>query len=185
MKTIRSISVFAAAAAISLLALTGCADSQYSRYYCRLYLDNSRMQRHVLAEAMTQYSNVFCRISNEGNSRFKFESNQGVTDDPFPLTEADRRANYSIGIYNAVIVGFGNDGKFYAYDNQCKNCYEGSGLTRYALTMNTDGTATCKTCHRVYDMRIGGLLIKGDRGSNMIQYRAETTGPYGTLNIHN
>lgn len=186
MNRLFSILCGAVAAALLLPTLTGCAESEYSNYYCRLTLDNNRMKNHTLAEAMTQYSNVFCRISREGDTRYKFESNHGGEPTYFPLTDTDRKQNFTIGIYNGVIIGFGNDGKFYAYDNQCADCYRGSGMPRYPLTMNADGTATCKSCHRVFDLKYGGNLVKGDKSKKGLEcYYGNTTGAYGILNVNN
>ena len=88
-------------------------------------------------------------------------------------------------VYNGIIVGFSNlDGKFYAYDNQCRNCYESTSLPRYQLTLGVDGLATCKSCHRVYDMNSHGILVKGDKGKGMIRYKGNTTGAYGVLTVN-
>lgn len=165
----------------------GCADSEYSRYACHLVINNMRLNNMTLGSAMTQESpGVFCRISMEGTTRFKFESNQSSEPTYGSTNAIDQKANWTIGIYNGIIVGFGNlDGEFHAYDNQCPNCYEGSSLPRYPLTMNTDGTASCRSCHRSYNMNNGGVLVSGDRGKGLIRYRASTTGPLGVLSVNN
>lgn len=167
--------------------ITGCADSEYSRYPCHLVINNLNVNNSTLASAMNPNSTgVFCRISKEGTTRFKFESNQGGEPTYGTQTKIDNNANWTIGIYNGIIVGYGNlDGNFYAYDNQCRTCYESSGLPRYALTLGADGTATCKSCHRVYDMNSGGIIVKGDKGKGMIRYHAMTTGPQGVLTVNN
>lgn len=172
---------------LATLSLFACADSEYSNYACHLVVNNLTLKNMMLGSAMTQESpGVFCRISMEGTTRLKFESNQSSEPSYSAALSIDQKANWSIGIYNAIIVGFGNlDGKFHAYDNQCPNCYESSGLPRYGLTMNTDGTATCKSCHRSYDMNNDGLLVKGDKGRGLIRYRAQTTGPFGVLSVNN
>lgn len=169
------------------ILLSACGESEYSRYVCHLVINNNTMMNMTLGSAMTENSpGVFCRISREGTTRFKFESNQSSTPTYGAIIAIDQKAQWTIGIYNGIIVGFGNlDHKFHAYDNQCRNCYESSGLTRYALTMNSDGTATCKSCHRVYDMNNDGILVKGDKGSGLIRYRATTTGPLGVLSVNN
>lgn len=174
-------------AGAAVMLLSACADSEYSNYPCHLVINNSTMQNMTLGSAMNAMSpGVFCRISRDGKTRFKFETNQNSEPSYGMLTAIDQKAQWTIGIYNAIIVGFGNQtGKFYAYDSQCRNCYESSGLTRYALTMNTDGTATCRYCHRVYDMNSGGILIKGDKGRGMIEYRGNTTGTFGILTVNN
>lgn len=175
---------------IALLLLTvfsACADSEYSNYRCHLVINNNIIKDNTLASAMNENSTgVFCRISLDGTRQYKFESNQGGTPTYGTLTAIDQNAKWAIGVYNGIIVGFSNiDHTFMAYDNQCRNCYESSGLTRYALTMNTNGTATCKNCRRIYDMNNNGNIINGDNGKGLIRYRASTTGPLGVLSVNN
>lgn len=174
-------------AVCAAVALGGCADSEYSSYACHLVINNLNVNNMTLASAMTAESpGVFCRISKEGTTRFKFESNQGGDATYSLLNAIDQNAGWMIGIYNGIIVGFGNlDATFHAYDNQCPTCYSNTGLPRYALSLGTDGHATCKSCKRVYDMNNGGLLISGDKGKGMIRYRAATTGPFGVLSVNN
>ncbi len=181
-----AIAIAASLCCMALVLFFSCADSEYSRYACHLSINNATMQNMTLGSAMTENSpGIFVRISREGTTQFKFESNQGTTTYG-AITAIDQKAQWTIGIYNGVIVGFGAiDRKFMAYDNQCPNCYESSGLTRYALTMNTDATATCRYCQRVYDLNNGGILVKGDKGSGLIKYRAYTTGTFGVLQINN
>lgn len=172
----------------ALLALMtgGCAEPEYSNYPCHLVMNNLNLKNPTLASAMTADSpGVFCRISKEGMARFKFESNQGGDPTYSPQNKIDNEANWTLGVYNGIIVGFSNlDGKFYAYDNQCRNCYESTSLPRYQLTLGVDGLATCKSCHRVYDMNSHGILVKGDKGKGMIRYKGNTTGAYGVLTVN-
>lgn len=181
-KTIAKAALLAAA-----MTLGGCAESEYSGYACHLVINNQTMQNMTLGSAMNSLSpGVFCRISRDGTTRFKFETNQGDSPTYSTMTAIDQKAQWTIGIYNAVIVGFARDtGVFYAYDNQCRNCYEGSGMPRYALRITPDGLATCQSCHRQYDMNNRGMLAKGDKGKGMIVYRASTTGPFGVLSVNN
>lgn len=170
------------------ILFSACADSEYSKYRCYLMINNNIIKDNTLASAMNAAApGIFCRISMEGTSKFKFESNQGGSPTYSVLTAIDQNSKWTIGVYNGIIVGYGNlDNKFHAYDNQCKNCYESSGLTRYALTMNTNGTATCKSCHRVYDLNNGGHLISGDKGKGLITYRTGSNPvPYGVLAVNN
>ncbi len=173
--------------ACAVAAFSGCADAEYSGYACRLVINNLNVNNMTLASAMTAASpGVFCRISKQGTTRFMFESNQGGVPTYALLNAIDQNSNWVIGIYNGIIVGFGNlDGTFHAYDNQCPNCYPSTGLPRYALSLGVDGKATCKSCKRVYDMNNNGLLVSGDQGKGLIKYRAATTGPFGVLSVYN
>ena len=110
-------------AGAAVMLLSACADSEYSNYPCHLVINNSTMQNMTLGSAMNAMSpGVFCRISRDGKTRFKFETNQNSEPSYGMLTAIDQKAQWTIGIYNAIIVGFGNQtGKFYAYDRpECR-----------------------------------------------------------------
>lgn len=177
---------------IALLAtvlFSGCGETEYeySRYPCRLVFDNTANRSPALASAMNVMSpGVFCRITMAGNY-FNFSTNQGLSDQ-VALTAIDQQVSIALGVYNGtgIIVGYGNlnnPATFYVYDSQCPNCYHDSGLPRYSLTMNTDGTAECGSCHRKYDMNNGGIVSSGDGGDKMIRYRAGVAGD--VLNVNN
>ena len=64
-------------AGAAVMLLSACADSEYSNYPCHLVINNSTMQNMTLGSAMNAMSpGVFCRISRDGKTRFKFETNQ-------------------------------------------------------------------------------------------------------------
>lgn len=176
---------------IALLAtviFAGCGEteSEYSGYPCRLVFDNSANRSPALASAMNVMSpGIFCRITMTGNY-FNFSTNQGLEDEVM-MTAIDKEVTIILGVYNVtgIIVGYGNlnsPATFYAYDSQCPNCYHEGGLLRYSLTMNTDGTAECGSCHRKYDMNNGGIVSSGDGGNKMMRYRAGVAGNVLTVN---
>lgn len=179
---------------IALLTLfTSCEDAEYeySNYPCNFVFNNTGSKSSKLAAAMNSASpGIFCRISASGKTFF-FEINDGSGDkERVAYTAIDEQRTIAIGVYNesGIIVGYGNlnnPATFYAYDNQCPNCYEEVGLPRYGLTMDTSGKATCSRCNRSYDMNNGGIVASGDGGSKLIRYRASTTGPLGVISVVN
>lgn len=175
-----------------LTLLTSCGDTEYeySGYPAYFIFENNAGRSAALASAMNAQSpGIFCRITTSGADYFSFTSNQGLSDRQ-AKTAIDENRTVKLGVYNetGVIVGFGNldnPPTFYAYDSQCPNCYKNSSLPRYSLTMNSDGTAECGSCHRKYDMNNGGIGVSGDAGDKMIRYHASTTGPQGVLSVTN
>lgn len=183
-----------------LTLLTSCGDTEYeySGYPAYFIFENNAGRSAVLASAMNAQSpGIFCRItlssaaSGEHGNRllFNFASNQGLSD-VSALSAIDEQRTIQLGVYNmtGIIVGFGNldnPPTFYAYDSQCPNCYKNTNLPRFSLSMNTDGTAECGSCHRKYDMNNGGIVVSGDAGDKMIRYHASTTGPQGVLSVTN
>lgn len=178
-------------ALLAVFTACGDAESEYSRNRCYLVIDNSKHLDQTLATAMNSMSKgVFCAIytgTRGGADTYFFENNQGLTSYK-TLNAEDLRRSRILGVYNGsgLIVGYGTlDGVFYAYDRQCPNCYEESNLPKYALSMNSTGTASCSRCSRKYDMNNGGIISDGEQGKKLMRYRASTTGPQGILSVSN
>lgn len=177
---------------VLLALLTSCGDTEfeYSSYPAFFIFENDASRSAALASAMNPLSpGIFCRITTSGENYFSFTSNQGLSDRA-TKTGKDQNRTVRIGVYNetGIMVGYGNLNNpptFYAYDSQCPNCYKNTNLPRYSLTMNTDGTVECGSCHRKYDMNNDGIVVEGDGGDKLIRYRASTTGPQGVLSVAN
>ncbi len=178
---------------IALLALfSSCGDAEfeYSRYPCAFTFDNTASRSLRLSEAMNPLSpGVFCHISLLGET-FQFYTNMNSQVEKVNMNAVDKKLTLELGINNnsGIIVGYGNlnnPATFYAYDSQCPNCYKSTNLPRYQLTMSSEGTARCNTCHRTYDMNNGGIVTSGDGGDKLIRYRASTSGPQGILKVNN
>jgi hypothetical protein len=55
---------------------------------------------------------------------------------------------------------------------------------KYAVSMNTNGVATCSKCGRKYDLNNGGIVQNGEEGDSGLQkYLASTTGPFGYISV--
>ena len=172
--------------------ILSCGDSQYeySSRHSYLVLDNSAHQDPTLASAMTPYSGVFVAITlkNKGGAQyFQFTSNQGQSTESI-FNAIDQRRTVLLGMNEGLIVGYSqwSDLTFYAYDRECPNCFDPDvvPIRSKALEMSTAGIATCKVCHRKYDLNSGGFIVEGDKGDKLVRYRAGTTGAYGVLNVN-
>ena len=176
--------------AVALMCATACSDGfTYTTYPCYLVIDNSIHQNTTLAAAMTAASpGVFCTIrSNETKKKYLFSNNMGQTSET-PFTAIDLRQTRSIGMNNAVVVGFGSlTGEFYAYDLECPECYDPNAVPNRSkpLDIHSDGNATCKVCHRTFNLNSGGNCTSDAGVKNMTRYRAATAGPFGTLAVGN
>ena len=156
-----------------------------------LILDNSTHNDATLAAAMTSYSGTFVTITltNHGGARyFKFNSNQGTSSESI-LDAIDQRRTMILGMNDGLIVGYGNLTDpliFYAFDRECPNCFDPNAIPikTHPLTMSSNGIATCKTCHRQYDMNNNGFISSGENGKRLTRYRATTTGPFGVLSVN-
>lgn len=177
-------------ATAALLCATACSDGfTYTTYPCYLVIDNSVHQNNTLAAAMTAASpGVFCTIkSNETKKKYLFSNNMGQSSET-AFTAIDLRQTRSIGMNNAVVVGFGSlTAEFYAYDLECPACYDPDAVPNRSkpLTIKSDGTATCNVCQRTFNLNTGGNCTSEAGVKNMTRYRANTSGPFGTLAVGN
>lgn len=177
-----------------LIACKDVIDYEYSNYHCNLTIDNSVHLDATLASSMNALSpGVFTTIKplyRDGVYYFHFRNNQGLeSKKQFNAIDERLQSNLRVGMSNGLIVGFGNldtPAHFYAYDLQCPNCFDIDALPQrnYELTVKGTGIATCKTCHRSYNLNTGGNIVSGERGKTMTRYRASTTGPNGVLHVY-
>ncbi len=176
-----------------LLLSCGDAENEYTIGACYLAFDNSQHNDAILASAMNVNSpGIFCLIKSEvqagGATYFAFTNNAGQSSRSI-INGIDQRRTNIIGYNNGVIVGFGtldSPTVFYAYDKECPNCFDPNALPVRSkpLTMSSNGLATCKVCHRQYNMNSDGIVVAGDSGKKMTRYRASTTGPFGILAVN-
>lgn len=178
---------------LAIVQLSACGDTQseFTSSRCNLVFDNTSGRSTALAAAMNSASpGTFCAISVSGKY-FIFELNStSNSTERIAFTAVDDRMTINLGVYNesGIIVGYGNisyPATFYVYDRQCPNCYKGTNMPRYALSMTASGKAKCSHCGREYDMNNGGIVSSGDAGDKLMRYRATTTGAQGVLSVNN
>ena len=197
MKKLRAVANFSLFTFLFSLLLSCEADNEYSTWPCRFAYDNSTHQDATLASAMdANVPGMFCQITESvrgGVKYLNFKSNHQA-ESSLPETEAEKRAEYILGLNNGIIVGFQNAvlddfgrARFVAYDVQCPNCvrqYNNTLSPNYGVSMSDSGIATCSKCGRRYDLNNGGLLQNGQEGdTNLEKYAASTSGPYGLLSV--
>ncbi len=180
---------------LATVMLTACTDedNKYSSYHCNLTIDNSKHLNPVLASAMdVNTSGTFCIIGftiKGGAKYYTFQNNQGLSETSIFNAIDDRLNNQErIGMNGSLIVGYSNmlypPKEFYAYDGECPNCFDLDALPlrSYPLTINSQGIATCSTCHRQYRLNQEGMCVSG--GQHLTLYRANMPVPNGTLQVY-
>lgn len=183
---------------ILLLIFTSCeAENEYSTWPCRFAYDNSVHQDAALSSCMdVNVPGMFCLITESvrgGVKYLNFKTNHNMTSSQTE-TEAEKRAEYILGLNNGIIVGFQNavlddfgNARFVAYDVQCPNCvrqYNNRLSPNYGVSMDDKGIATCGKCGRRYDMNNGGILQNGQEGDTGLEkYAASTAGPFGHVSV--
>lgn len=180
------------------LLLFGCqADNEYSTWPCRFAYDNGAHQDATLASAMNvNVPGMFCLITESVRGGVKYLNFKSNHNDATSLaeTEAEKQAEFILGLNNGIIVGFQNavlddfgNAIFVAYDVQCPNCVRETNNTispNYGVSMSDRGIATCSKCGRTYDMNCGGIIQNGKAGDTGLEkYAASTSGPFGHLSV--
>jgi nitrite reductase/ring-hydroxylating ferredoxin subunit len=183
---------------IAFMLLSACnAEPEYSTWPCRFAYDNGVHQDATLASVMeVNAPGMFCLITESVRGGVKYLNFKTNHNDVSSLaeTEAEKRAEYILGLNNGIIVGFQNavldafgNATFVAYDVQCPNCvrqYNNTLSPTYGVVMDDKGMATCSKCGRRYDMNSGGVLQNGQQGDTGLEkYAAATSGPYGHLSV--
>ena len=192
-KTVKRIFVLAS----SVLALAcGDAQNEFSSARCFFVFDNAVHQNSVLSAAMTPRAHVFATVKKTttwvGGHQviyLSFTSNQGGQTEASKANAVDLKRSILLGLGNGLVVGYGHLSDpltFYAYDLECPNCFSAEVIPQkdFFLTIDGNGTATCSTCRRQYDLNNGGIITAGDRGHKLIRYRASTSGPLGVLAVN-
>ena len=189
--------LFFAIITVCMLTIScGETEHEFSNYHCYFVFDNGIHNNAVAAGAMTPYSNIFVVVKKKeqmvGNStltHFLFtEAGSGKTQTS-KANGVDMKRTIRIGQNNGIIIGYGNMSDppvFYAYDLECPNCFNPDvfPLKSKPLQLASGGIADCNVCKRRYNLNAGGLVVSGERGKPLTRYRAQTTGPYGTLTVN-
>ena len=94
----------------SFLIFVSCeAENEYSTWPCRFAYDNGVHQDATLGSAMdVNVPGIFCLITESvrgGVKYLNFKSNYNVTSS-LAETEAEKRAEYILGLNNGIIVDF-------------------------------------------------------------------------------
>lgn len=182
--------------ATSLLTAACSTDAEYSAWPCRFLYDNAVHLDQTLATAMNAQSRgIFCRISEtsiQGVRHLSFANSDGL-ESTQRETAAESQTHYVLGLCNAIIVGYQTlnespNGGFIAYDAQCPNCVRAgnaNGSSKYMVSINQQGMATCPNCRRQYMLNNRGIVVNGEKGDRKLEVygMATTTGPFGFISV--
>lgn len=117
----------------------------------------------------------FCTITySKDGKQFVFK---GSTKEPsyVNLTALAGYTGFRLGL-SGLIVGLPNipeigktESQVVCFDLACSNCYNDYNITKPLIV--TEGTATCNSCKRTYDLNNTGFVIKGETGKPLFRYR--------------
>ena len=117
----------------------------------------------------------FCTITySKDGKQFVFK---GSAKEPsyVNLTALAGYTGFRLGL-SGLIVGLPNipeigktESQVVCFDLACSNCYNDYNITKPLIV--TEGTATCNSCKRTYDLNNTGFVTKGDAGKPLFRYR--------------
>lgn len=176
-------------ASLFILLLTACKeDAEVTNTFCNLPA-RFTMQNTYQAPALytaCQSMGEFCTItiSKDGN-QFIIEGSKET--DKVNINADAAYTGFNLGL-SGLVVGLPNIpemGRDYSvvtcYDLACSNCYETHHFAK-KMTLR-EGTATCPSCHRTYNLNDRGIIATGEGGRSLYRYRTSYVG--STLVINN
>ena len=170
-------------------------DNKYNTYYPVNFVFFTNIYPTSALTRAVESPGMFCIVkpsSERGVTHLKLTPNQGK----WEATDLDLVMNTAIGneklSYNnmgagkGLIIGHSNAFGLKAFDLQCPNCFNPNALPlrNHTLTVSGTGIASCKDCHREYNLNTGGNIVAGDTGTMLKPYRASNTGPNGLLRVY-
>jgi len=172
-----------------LLTIWGCTDNTdytYSNLPAKFVFENA-YQAPALYTACNSMGE-FCTITySKDGKQFIFK---GSAKEPsyVNLTAINGYSGFYLGL-SGLIVGLPNipeigktESQVVCFDLACSNCYNDFSITK-PLTLQTDGTATCASCKRTYNLNNTGFISNGNAGKPLFRYRVTYAG--NTLVVSN
>ena len=164
---------------VAALMLPSCnnVEDTFCKFPCRFMFNTQRHGISLALNTMTSTPGVFCHVSrvlHKGVSYYRFQNSENQCDSVI-FTQEDNLTTVHIGVNNGLIIGFGTfdiPPVFYAYDVQCRNCFDPEAIPvkDYTLSMLSGGLARCKACGRIYNLNTGGNVTQGTAGKNLWRY---------------
>ena len=160
-------------ALLPVAAFTACqkADYTYSSLPAKFIMENA-YQAPALYTACNSMGE-FCSITSDGKQFIFKGSKVTSTVNKTALTDY---AGFYLGL-SGLIVGLPNipeigktESQVVCFDLACSNCYEDYNITK-PLNLHSDGTATCGSCKRTYDLNNTGFISNGEAGRALYRYR--------------
>ena len=158
-----------------LLMILGC--EKVDNTFCNLpakFLFENTYQAPALHTACNSMGE-FCTITfSKDGKQFIFK---GSSKEPsyVNLTAIAGYTGFNLGL-SGLIVGLPNipeigksDPQVVCFDLACSNCYNDYNITKPLTVQN--GTATCNSCKRTYDLNNTGFVSKGEAGKSLFRYR--------------
>ena len=151
----------------SLLVVSCGGEEQISHdYLCRFTFDKQlHGTNNKICTAVTNY-NSFVWIEMDrrnGIWHVKVHPADGSGDEDIALTTAEENyISYELGAYNGIILGCRNFNSPVAYDRQCPNCLQNTGLFVAPLTWSSKFMEVkCARCGRTYSLETGACQQEG------------------------
>ena len=170
---------------LSLLTTMSCqkAENEYTSSQCYFSFNASYHNASRLLSVVNAYETyAFVYTQPLNGKAYRVVTDIYGTDatyDDITTAEETQRTRI-VGLSNGLIIGRSSlDQTLYAFDRQCPNCYQQSGLTAAPLQWASKSyTVKCTKCGREYSLANGGVVSAGETGSRLMRYRITFDGTY-------
>ena len=156
-----------------VLVLTGCGgEEQISRdYLCRFAFNTLFHPTSKIVTAVTA-PGYFVWIEMERKNGIwhvkVHPADQSGDEDIALTTDEENYVTYELGAYNGIILGSTNFNGPIAFDRQCPNCLQNTGMFNSPLTWSKKTMEVeCDRCDHSYSLETGANLQGGPR---LMQY---------------
>ena len=115
---------------------------------------------------------AFCTITYSSNGK-QFVFNEAGNTSNIDVSSIQNYSSFRLGLCG-LIVGQSNTSEgsqVVCFDLACSNCYKEYNISK-PLSIK-DGTATCDSCKRTYDLNNSGIIKSGEEGIRLYRYRAK------------
>ena len=170
---------------LSLFLMASCqkAEDEYTSHQCYFTFNCTYHNTSRLLDAVNSYDThpIVTTKPLSGKTYTVVTSIYGTADTEDNITtDLETQRSHILGLSNGLIIGKSSiDQRLYAYDRQCRNCFDNTGMTNAPLQWaESAGTVKCGRCGRKYNLSNGGIVSEGEGGSPLYKYRITYDGTY-------
>lgn len=170
---------------LMLLPFVSCqkAENEYTTHQCYFTFNCSYHNTSRLLNAVNSYEQ-FAIVTTKplsGKTYTVVTSIYGTADTEDNITtDLETQRSHILGLSNGLIIGKSSmDQKLYAFDRQCRNCFDSTNMTNAPLQWaGNNSTVKCDKCGRKYNLSNGGIVSEGEGGNSLFKYRITYDGTY-------
>ena len=170
---------------LSFLAITSCqkAEDSFTTHQCYFSFNTSYHNTSRLLDVVNSYDPyAFVYTEPLSGNTYRVVTDIYGTDATRDniTTDAETQRTRIMGLANGLIIGRSvMDQTLYAFDRQCRNCFDNTGMTAAPLQWGANNvTVKCNKCGCEYNLSNGGVPSNGKGSNALFRYRITFDGTY-------